>query len=160
MNKRTTSTITTRLRWGAFFLVLLFLVIQVMPRALGQRVSKISARELPMSKRHGTWTAGPGRPRVASTPPTPTPTPTATPTPTPTPTPGEITLSAIGCRVRGFHTVDLTWSGAASANIDVYRNGAVVATTANDGFYTDSIGTKGRRHLHLQGVRSGHPNLL
>jgi len=45
--------------------------------------------------------------------------------------------------VRGFHTVDLTWSGAASPNIDVYRNGAVVATTANDGFYTDSTGGKG-----------------
>src|SRR6266700_3693633 len=76
--------------------------------------------------------------------PTPTPTPTPTATPTPTPTPGEITLNAVGHRVRGVHTVDLSWTGATSANIDVYRDGAVVATTANDGFYTDSIGTKGR----------------
>src|SRR6266550_4959205 len=37
MNKQTTTTIMTRLRWGAFFLVFLFLVIQVIPRALGQR---------------------------------------------------------------------------------------------------------------------------
>src|SRR5437879_8380787 len=37
MNTQTTTTIATRLRWGAFFLVLLFLVIQVIPRALGQR---------------------------------------------------------------------------------------------------------------------------
>src|SRR5437773_5397133 len=37
MNKQTTTTIITRLRWGAFFLVLLFLVIQVIPRARGQR---------------------------------------------------------------------------------------------------------------------------
>jgi len=61
--------------------------------------------------------------------------------------------------VHGIHTVDLNWTGGASANIDVYRNGVVVATTANDGFYTDSTGNKGR-YLHLQGVRSGHPNLL
>jgi hypothetical protein len=38
---------------------------------------------------------------------------------------------------------DLTWSGATSTNIDVYRNGAVVATTANDGAYTDTIGGRG-----------------
>src|SRR6266480_4313393 len=37
MNKQATTTIMTRLRWGAFFLVLLFLVIQVVPGALGQR---------------------------------------------------------------------------------------------------------------------------
>jgi FG-GAP-like repeat len=39
MNKRTTTTIMTRLGWGAFFLALIFLAIQVMPRALGQRQS-------------------------------------------------------------------------------------------------------------------------
>ena len=37
MNKLPSSTIVTRLCWGVFFLVLLFLAIQVMPRALGQR---------------------------------------------------------------------------------------------------------------------------
>ena len=31
MNKQATTTIMTRLRWGAFFLVLLFLFIQVIP---------------------------------------------------------------------------------------------------------------------------------
>ena len=36
MNKRTASSNITRLGWGAFFLILLFLAIQVMPRALGQ----------------------------------------------------------------------------------------------------------------------------
>jgi uncharacterized membrane protein len=39
MNKRTTASIMTRLGWGAFFLVLLFLALQMMPRALGQRES-------------------------------------------------------------------------------------------------------------------------
>jgi len=37
MNKRTATSITTHLGWSALFLVLLFLAIQVMPRALGQR---------------------------------------------------------------------------------------------------------------------------
>src|SRR5437899_6156407 len=52
MNKQATSTITTRLRWGVFFLVLLFLVIQVIPRALGQRdASKRSSDvEIPLLK--------------------------------------------------------------------------------------------------------------
>src|SRR6266581_4529375 len=75
--------------------------------------------------------------------PIPTPTPTPTVTPTPTPTPGGITLSAAGRRVQGTHTVDLTWSGAASANIDVYRNGVVIATVPNNGSYKDFIGVRG-----------------
>jgi hypothetical protein len=35
--------------------------------------------------------------------------------------------------------VDLSWSGASSPNVDIYRHGVVVATTGNDGFYTDSL---------------------
>ena len=66
------------------------------------------------------------------------------PTPTPTPTPGPITLSAKKKKVQGINTVRLTWSGAASANIDVYRNAVVVATTANDGVYDDSTGDTGQ----------------
>src|SRR6266700_2911199 len=62
MNKRTTITLMTHLRWGAFFLVLLFLVIQVMPRALGQRGQQdISKRtsdiQAPSDPASGTWTA-------------------------------------------------------------------------------------------------------
>src|SRR5438270_11700885 len=54
MNTQTTTTLTTRLRWGAFFLVLLFLVIQMIPRALGQRdASKRSSDvEIPLLKQH------------------------------------------------------------------------------------------------------------
>jgi serine protease len=46
--------------------------------------------------------------------------------------------------VHGVNTVDLNWTGGASADIDVYRNAAVVATMANDGSYTDNTGNKGR----------------
>ena len=39
--------------------------------------------------------------------------------------------------------MDLSWSGATGSNVDIYRNGMVVATTGNDGFYTDSPGGRG-----------------
>jgi hypothetical protein len=89
------------------------------------------------------------RPRSTPTPtprprPTPTPTPTPAATPTPTPTPGPITLSASGHKVSGINTVDLTWNGAISTNIDVYRNNALIATVPNSGSYTDSTGDHGR----------------
>jgi hypothetical protein len=80
---------------------------------------------------------------VPTATPTPTPTPTATPTPTPTPTPGVITLSAHGRRVQGRHTVNLTWTGSNAANIDIYRNGVVIATVPNNGSYKDFIGVRG-----------------
>jgi hypothetical protein len=70
----------------------------------------------------------------------PSPTPTATATATPTPTPGQIILSARGYLVNGRRRADLTWSGATSNRVDVYRNGALIAVTRNDGFYTDRIG--------------------
>ena len=73
----------------------------------------------------------------------PSPTPTATVSPTVTPTPGQITLTARGYKVRGRQTVDLSWSGATSNNVDIYRNNVRIITTANDGLYTDSIGGRG-----------------
>ena len=73
----------------------------------------------------------------------PTPTPTPTPTVTPTPTPSGITLSAHGRRVQGRHTVDLTWSPVTSPNIDIYRDGVVIATAPNNGSYKDFIGVRG-----------------
>jgi hypothetical protein len=45
--------------------------------------------------------------------------------------------------VRGVQYADLVWSGATSAEVDVYRDGTLVATTTNDGAYTDSTGEKG-----------------
>ena len=57
--------------------------------------------------------------------------------------PASIALSASGYKQRGAHVVDLTWSGAGSSNVDVFRNGTLIATTANDGAYTDATGNKG-----------------
>jgi hypothetical protein len=79
------------------------------------------------------------------TPPnTPTATPVATATPTPTPTPAGITLVAHGYRVQGRHVIDLSWTGATSGNVDIFRNGTLIATVPNtDGAYTDSTGDTG-----------------
>jgi len=55
----------------------------------------------------------------------------------------DITLAAVGYKVKGVMKADLSWSGATSGNVDVYRNGSVVTTTANDGDYTDNINKKG-----------------
>jgi len=62
---------------------------------------------------------------------------------TPTPTPAQINLSAVGRRVQGRHTVNLTWSGANSADIDLFREGVVIATVPNTGSYKDFIGVRG-----------------
>ena len=59
-------------------------------------------------------------------------------------TSGPITLSAAGRKVGGINTSRLTWSGATSTNIDVYRDGIVIATVPNTGTYTDSTGDTGR----------------
>ncbi|MBW3565061.1 MAG: S8 family serine peptidase [Acidobacteria bacterium] len=56
---------------------------------------------------------------------------------------GGITLSATGYKVKGVHHADLSWSGATSTDVDIFRNGSKITTTANDGFHTDNIGNKG-----------------
>jgi hypothetical protein len=57
-----------------------------------------------------------------------------------TPPPPTISLSVRGYKVKGNARVDLTWSGASGANIDVQRNGVVVIATPNDGAHTDVLG--------------------
>jgi YVTN family beta-propeller protein len=74
----------------------------------------------------------------------PTPTPTPTATPTPTPTPGPIQLIGQPRRIGGINISRLRWTGATSANVDVYRDGVVVATTPNNGSYDDNTGTSGQ----------------
>jgi PKD repeat protein len=53
------------------------------------------------------------------------------------PVASDIVLSAVGRKVRGVRFVDLSWSGASGTNVDVFRDGAKITTTANDGAYTD-----------------------
>lgn len=73
----------------------------------------------------------------------------------PDPEPGNLTLTAAGYKVKGVKQVDLSWSGASSASVDVYRDGAVVATTANDGAHTDVTGMKGSDSHDYQVCEAG-----
>jgi subtilisin len=51
---------------------------------------------------------------------------------------GDIELSAyLYPKNRTKYSVDLTWSGATSASVDVLRGDTLIATTANEGAYTD-----------------------
>ena len=52
--------------------------------------------------------------------------------------------SAAKRKVNGINTVRLTWNGANSTGIDVFRDGLLVAQTTNDGRYEDSTGDTGR----------------
>ncbi|MEN8210182.1 MAG: PKD domain-containing protein [Thermodesulfobacteriota bacterium] len=56
------------------------------------------------------------------------------------PAPQLIELTTSVYKVKGVRTVDLTWSGAAGANVKIYRNGLLLTTTDNDGLYTDIVG--------------------
>ena len=47
--------------------------------------------------------------------------------------------------MQGQQRVDLSWNGATSNNIDVYRNNVLIVTVPNvPGFYTDNIGARGK----------------
>src|SRR6266481_2979138 len=66
-----------------------------------------------------------------------------------------IQLRASGRKLGGINTVRLTWSGATSSNIDVYRDGIVIATVPNTGTYTDSTGDTGRARYTYKVCEAG-----
>jgi serine protease len=57
--------------------------------------------------------------------------------------------------VHGRQTVDLSWTGATSSNVDIYRNGGLIVTTLNDGFYIDSPGGRGHAAYTYQVCNAG-----
>ena len=58
----------------------------------------------------------------------------------PPPPPGAISLSITSQEVKGkSYKVGLGWSGATGGNVDLYRNGALLATPSNSGAYTDTV---------------------
>ena len=56
---------------------------------------------------------------------------------------GAITLTGRGYKVKGSHTVDLTWTGATATVVRILRGGALISSAPNNGRYTDSMDTKG-----------------
>lgn len=49
------------------------------------------------------------------------------------------TTAPAGRTVGRKRYVDLTWSGATTSQVEVYRNDALRTTTANDGTHTDNL---------------------
>ena len=71
---------------------------------------------------------------------------------------GDFTLSVTAYKVRGAQHADLAWSGTASTSVIVHRDDAEVATTANDGAYTDITGSKGGGTATYQVCETGTLN--
>jgi subtilisin len=59
------------------------------------------------------------------------------------PPPAAISLSTSGYKVKGQQYVDLSWTGATTSTLDVYRNGTVLRTVDNTGSWTDALKRKG-----------------
>lgn len=71
------------------------------------------------------------------------------------PDPTGIELTGNGYKVQGRWRADLSWSGAQGSNVDIYRDGSIVATTANDGAYTDATDFRGGGSLTYQVCEAG-----
>jgi hypothetical protein len=99
--------------------------------------------------------SGPSPTATPTTAPSPTATATPAPDPTATPAPGTITLSVTAYKVRGLQKADLNWNGATSTSVDIRRNGAIIATVANNGFYTDNIDQRGGGSYAYQVCEAG-----
>ena len=69
-----------------------------------------------------------------------------------------ISLVLNGYKIKGKHTVDLSWSGATTANVDIYRDGGLLATVADTGAYTDATNNKGGRTYDYQLCEAGTAN--
>jgi subtilisin family serine protease len=54
-----------------------------------------------------------------------------------------ISLTGSSSKTKGVVSIHLSWSGATSGSVDIFRNGSSLATTANSGSYTDNTGAKG-----------------
>ena len=62
---------------------------------------------------------------------------------TPPPTGGDISANATVSFAKGKNQVSLTWSGASTSTVDIYRNGSFRTNTNNDGSYSESFKRSG-----------------
>jgi subtilisin family serine protease len=71
------------------------------------------------------------------------------------PEPGDFLLTADGSKVQGRWRTDLSWSGASSVRVDVYRDGTRIATADNTGSYTDVTNFRGGGTLTYRVCEAG-----
>jgi hypothetical protein len=53
-----------------------------------------------------------------------------------------ISLDVTASKVRGVNYADLTWNGAETADVDIYRDGSRLTTVPNTGSYSNNLGKK------------------
>ena len=75
---------------------------------------------------------------------------------TPPPT-DDFTLAANGYKRKGSQVVDLSWTGA-TTNVDIFRDGAVIATDQSGNSYTDNLNRKGGGSYSYQVCETGTSN--
>lgn len=90
-----------------------------------------------------------------STNPDPDPDPEPDPDPDPDPDPTGISLSGSGSKVQGRWVASLSWTGASSNQVDIYRNGTKLTTVNNTGSYTDNTNFRGGGSLTYQVCEAG-----
>jgi hypothetical protein len=66
-----------------------------------------------------------------------------------------ISLTTRPFKVGKINWVDLTWSPIPGANVDIYGDGLVVATTVNDGFHSHSMGRLGKGTYRFRVCQAG-----
>ena len=61
-----------------------------------------------------------------------------------------INLTLNGYKTRGKHTIELTWNGATTLDVDIIRDDALLETVPNSDFYLDATSSKGGRTYQYQ----------
>jgi hypothetical protein len=103
----------------------------------------VSGGKMWVTENFGKYANDPVPSSGGSTPPPSTTTTTRPPTTTTTAPAASISLTVTKGTYDGTKSkATLRWSGASGSNVDVYRNGARVTTTANDGEWVDKAGVK------------------
>jgi hypothetical protein len=69
-----------------------------------------------------------------------------------------ISLTLNGYKIKGKHTIELSWLGTTAADVDIYRDGAPLETVLNIGAYTDFTSNKGGRTYDYQLCEAGTSN--
>jgi len=70
----------------------------------------------------------------------------------------DIILAVSVYKIKGVQHADLTWTTDNTGLIEIWRDGLIVATTADDGAYTDNIGNKGGGSYSYQVCEQGTSN--
>jgi hypothetical protein len=65
-----------------------------------------------------------------------------TASPPPPPPPAQISLTLSTQTTRTARLVNLSWGGATSSSVDLYRNGSRITTVSNTGSFTDRLGRR------------------